>query len=398
MEIALQDLRRVSEKYGPKVVVKHLGAALRAKKLRPSDLSLKDLAESLITSRDGRPVGRAWVRRLGPQKSGNFTLLESSAAGVMLSNFNDITGQIFYNELMQAYTGAEFVGSRLTKTMKTNLSGEKIAGIGGITESVDEVAESMPYPEVGFASDWIETPATTKRGFIISVTKETIFFDRTGQVLERAASVGEVLARKKEKMILDLVLGIVNNYKWRGTSYNTYLTSGNWINSRTGVSLTDWSTIDATEQLFNDMLEPNTGEPIVVNPRQILHMPAKRHQFRQITKATTLETLTNSSTEKRIGPNTLNPYELIESPYAYRRVMYNGGGSAITGANAANWWIMGEFQKAFGYAENWPITVVQAPNNSEPEFKQDIVLRWKASERGIPFVRNPRYVVKVINS
>lgn len=394
MEIALQDLRRVSEKYGPRTVVKHLGAALRTKKLQPSDLSIKDLAEALVTSRDGRPVGRAWVRRLGPQKSGQFTLLESSAAGVMLSNFNDITGQIFYNELMQSYEQAAFVGSRLTKLMKTNLSGEKIAGIAGITESVDEVHESMPYPEVGFGSDWIETPATTKRGLIISVTKETIFFDRTGQVLERAASVGEILGRKKEKMILDTVLGVTNTYKWKGTSYNTYLTSGNWINSRTGVSLTDWNTIDATEQLFNDMLEPNTGEPIVINPRQILHMPAKRHQFRQITKATTLETLTASAAEKRIGPNTLNPYDLIESTFAYRRVIASG----VSATNAKDWWFMGEFQKAFGYAENWPITVVQAPNNSEPEFKQDIVLRWKASERGIPFVRNPRYVVKVINS
>ena len=32
--------------------------------------------------------------------------------------------------------------------------------------------------------------------------------------------------------------------------------------------------------------------------------------------------------------------------------------------------------------ENWPITVTQAPSNSEAEFNQDIVLRFKASERG----------------
>ena len=39
---------------------------------------------------------------------------------------------------------------------------------------------------------------------------------------------------------------------------------------------------------------------------------------------------------------------------------------------------------AFAYMENWPITVVQAPANSEAEFNQDIVARFKASERGIP--------------
>ena len=44
--------------------------------------------------------------------------------------------------------------------------------------------------------------------------------------------------------------------------------------------------------------------------------------------------------------------------------------------------------------ENWPITVTQAPRNSEAEFESDIVARFKAIERGAAAVMNPRYVVK----
>jgi hypothetical protein len=44
--------------------------------------------------------------------------------------------------------------------------------------------------------------------------------------------------------------------------------------------------------------------------------------------------------------------------------------------------------------ENWPITVTQSPANSEADFAQDIVLRFKASERGAAAVINPRYVIK----
>ncbi len=44
--------------------------------------------------------------------------------------------------------------------------------------------------------------------------------------------------------------------------------------------------------------------------------------------------------------------------------------------------------------ENWPITVTQAPVGSEADFTNDIVLRFKASERGAAAVLNPRYVVK----
>jgi hypothetical protein len=48
--------------------------------------------------------------------------------------------------------------------------------------------------------------------------------------------------------------------------------------------------------------------------------------------------------------------------------------------------------------ENWPITVTQAPVNSEAEFSQDVVVRYKASERGAAAVMNPRYVVKNYNA
>ena len=47
-------------------------------------------------------------------------------------------------------------------------------------------------------------------------------------------------------------------------------------------------------------------------------------------------------------------------------------------------WYLGNFRKAFAYMENWGITVTQAPQNSEAEFTQDIMIRFKASERAPP--------------
>jgi hypothetical protein len=76
-----------------------------------------------------------------------------------------------------------------------------------------EVRPGMPYPNVGLNEDYIETPSTTKHGFIVPVTREAIFFDRTHLILQRAAEVGEVLGLNKEKRLLDLALGLTNNYK-----------------------------------------------------------------------------------------------------------------------------------------------------------------------------------------
>jgi hypothetical protein len=88
--------------------------------------------------------------------------------------------------------------------------------------------------------------------------------------------------------------------------------------------------------------------------------------------------------------NPLGQYRVHESRLAYRRVVASG----VSAADAKKWWFVGDFHKAFAYMENWPITVTQAPLGSEAEFTNDIVLRFKASERGAAAVLNPRYVVK----
>lgn len=88
--------------------------------------------------------------------------------------------------------------------------------------------------------------------------------------------------------------------------------------------------------------------------------------------------------------NPLGNYRVHESRLAYRRIVASG----VTAADAKKWWFIGDFKKAFAYMENWPITVTQAPIGSEAEFNNDVVLRFKASERGAAAVLNPRYVVK----
>ena len=80
--------------------------------------------------------------------------------------------------------------SKLVDTIPTRLDGEKIPGVSRMADQIDDRPPGMPYPHLGFGEDYIETPSTTKRGFIVPVTKEAIFFDRTHLVLTRAGEVG----------------------------------------------------------------------------------------------------------------------------------------------------------------------------------------------------------------
>lgn len=380
--IKYRELKRRYELDGSEKTISHLSEALQQRQLAPEDFSLRDLAEALV------PDGHHWVRSLDPRSSAGVQLLEGDA--VDATAFLNISGQLIYSKIMDAFRQEAFVASRLVATIPTRLNGEKIPGVSRVNDAVDEVAPGMPYPSLGFGEDYIETPATAKRGFIVPVTREAIFFDRTHVVLSRATEVGEILGLNKEKRLLDVIVGATNNYKSKGTAYNTYQATTPWVNVKTANELIDWTDVDSAEQLFAEMLDPNTGEPVLVRANTVLVMPAYRHAAHRVFNAQEITYTGASANTATTAANPLGNYRVFESRLAYRRIVASG----VTAADAKKWWFLGDFHKAFAYMENWPITVTQSPLGSEADFNNDIVVRFKASERGAAAVLNPRYVVK----
>ena len=384
--IKYRELKRMYDLSGPEKTVRHLQEALETGDLKSEDFSIRELAEVTLSPER--------VRQMDP-RHGGVCLLEAGD-GVDVTAFSNITGQVVQAKILEAYAQEAFVLSRLVDTIPTRLDGERIPGIGRISDEVAEVRPGMPYPSLGFAEDYIETPQTTKRGFIVPVTKEAIFFDRTHLVLQRASEVGEVLGLNKEKRLIDLLIGVANNYKWKGAAYNTYSNTGtgaapdgNWLNQMTE-ELVDWTDVDAAEQIFAAILDPNTGEPVLIQATTVLVMPAYRHAAHRIFNAAEINYASTDGSTTTIAANPLGNYKVVESRLAYRRLLAAGHAAS----DAKKWWFIGDFRKAFAYMENWPITVAQSPPGSEAEFNQDIVVRFKASERGAAAVINPRYVVK----
>ncbi len=383
--IKYRELKRMYEQAGPEKTVRHLQEALEKGELKSEDFSIRELAEATLSPER--------VRQMDPRQGG-VCLLEAGD-GVDVTAFSNITSQVVQAKILESYSQEAFVLSRLVDTIPTRLDGERIQGIGRVSDDVAEVQPGMPYANLGFAEDYIDTPQTTKRGFIVPVTKEAIFFDRTHLILQRASEVGEVLGLNKEKRLLDLLIGTTNNYKWKGVSYNTYSTGtgsapdGDWDNAITD-ELKDWTDVDAAEQKFADILDPNTGEPVLIRATTVLVMPAYRHAAHRVFNAAEIQYTPDSGTTTTVAANPLGNYTVAESRLAYRRVVAAG----YTAGEASKWWFIGDFRKAFAYMENWPITVTQSPLGSEAEFNQDIVVRFKASERGAAAVINPRYVVR----
>lgn len=321
------------------------------------------------------------------KRANTFDRMELLEAGDYVSTtaFTNITGQIVYSKIMENFKSAEYIADELVDTIPTQFDGEKLPGVSLIGDKAATVGEGKPYPVAGLAEYWVETPQTIKRGLIVGVTQEAIFFDRTHLVLKQASEVGETILISKEKRILDAALGISTLYRRNGAAAASTYVDTPYDNLCASNALVDYTDIENVLLLFEDMTDPITGEPIHVEANTIIYPGALDMTVRRIINATEIRQGTVSGTVPLTnGPNPLagRQFKLLTSPQVKART------------SSSSTWFMGDPKRAFAYMENWPLTVTQAPQNSEAEFTNDVVGRFKVSERGAVAVIEPRYMCK----
>lgn len=419
-----QSLRNLYESLGPVGFVKKIEEVVFKKRMvAPDQISLKELAEATM--------GSDWSERWNPR---NLMMAEAQGGELMwkytahdegpvgrdvmeagdaidVSAFAHITGQLFFNRILKGWMNAVMIGEKLTQNFPTKLDGEKIPWIGHAVSEGEDIGPGQQYPENSFGERYVTTPATKKQGSIISLTKEAIFFDLTGQMLKGGEELGTRLGYNKEKQILRTVMGIDNSYTLNDTTANTYqtvagATPNTYINAQVSTPLVDWTSIQQYYTLSSQVLDPDTGNPIVTRPKMILVMPAKAMQARRIVAATQVRSTSPSfqgspasdgpGNVQTIGDNPLpDQLEILVSSIAYQLLTVVQG---LTATQANDYWWMGDMPECFIWAENWPMTIQQAPANNIKDFEQDIMMRWKASFRGRAAVLEPRYCFQFSNT
>lgn len=370
---------------GPRRTTRHLRECLAKKQLHPTDFSLRELAEAYM--------GRAWVADLHPKSGTRRALREASGDAVAFGQFSNITGQIVFSMVKEAYDNEEFVFSKVVPTKPTSiLDVEKIPGISGIGDEFAVVQEAAEYPMVGMSEDYIEVAAKRKRGAIVAVTKEAIFTDKTGVLLDRAKALGYWLGLNREKRIIDCMIdenaGAASitagghRYHWKGTSYATYQTSSPWVNVKTSNGLANWSNVSEAWKLLAAMTDPYTGEPILVTPTTIIVTPDLFHAARYVTSATEVRRNTNlaagNANVETLSPSPIDNYRILTSRMLKARA-----------ATDTDWWL-GTPEKAIAYMSAWDLVTEEAPANSREAFYRDITFQFKASEMGTAATLEPR--------
>lgn len=374
----------------------------RNREFRPEEFSLKGLAQKL--------VGEDFYESCGQTGSNasSMRLMEDGSTGISptafsnINAFNATTGLLIQVKVLEGYRRPEFIADKLARTIPTQQRAQKIIGTSMLGDWVQNMNANDPHPRAQFGERFVTTPTTQKRGLAIDVTKEAVFFDLTNEVLTRADSVGQAIGLRKEFLMLDTVLGISNTYSYRGTGYNTYLTSGNWINVVSGNQLVDWTSLRTASLLLTNMTDQETGQRISVTARDLLVMPYRKWDAKRIIHATQIVTADNQAnayTQRTFADNPVGGdfNEPLVSPYAYQRLTDANGGNHSASA-AQEYFFLGDFQMAFAYMQNWDMQVLRADPNNYNMIDQGLIFSVFANEMGIPAVMEPRAIVKSYNT
>jgi hypothetical protein len=377
--INYRELGQMLKLEGKSKTCQHFAEALEKGQLKANDFNIRDLYEATV------PDGREALRLLDPRNQGSFTFQEEGSA-VDTSVFANISGQIVFSKVLEAAQNEEFKLSKMVPHVSTSFKSEKIPGVTGLGDVAEVIGEGQNYPSVGFSEDYIETSETKKRGFKVEITKEAIFFDRTNLVLSNAQKAGEALGMNKEKRIVDAMIDLnstAHRHKWKGTTYATYQTSTPWINKVTSNELVDWSDIDKAMQAMNNMVDPNTGEPILVTPKHVVVAPGLSATLMRILNATEVRHGDGASaTVQTISSNPISGLTPVVSRYL--------GARLVAGSGLATSWFLCDLDKFLAYYENYGITMEQAPPNSHDSFNRDIAFAIKVGERGAVQTIEPR--------
>ena len=347
-------------------------------------LSIRRLLEEFVDG--GREIVDSWDPQFGGSGAAQITDLMESGTAVTAAVFGNITGQIIYTEVMKGFEDEAFVFSDIVPNIPTKFNGEVVPGIGRMGDVAEVIPEGRPYPRAGLTEDWIRTPLTQKRGLMIDLTREAVFFDRTAQLIERASELGRWLGYNKEVRLIDAFIDenvTAHRYNWRDTTYATYQTSTPWDNVTASNALVDWTDIDNAEQTLASILDPNTGTPILNMPKDLVVTRQLLYTAKRIVSATEIRFGDGaSSTTQTIAANPIQNYRIVSSQLLAARLATDTD------------WFLGDIARQIRYMENFPLQVEQAPISAGDMWERDIAMSWKAGERGAAVVVEPRVTTK----
>jgi hypothetical protein len=373
---------------GSDVQAQHLAAAKLQRlfddgKISVDDFSFKAMFEELVD----------------PDNEKNFNIhtdAKELAEAVASSAFPTISGVVINSTIIPAYELAVGPAGRLvSESMATKTSREEVAGwmAGGQFEMRPE--HTSYQEDVITEKYW----SIDKYDFgkIISLTREAIFDDRSGELIGRARGLGEKGGQLRAKIITQTFEVAARTAQGESTSQaavymGTAISASNFYNADHSALIDSAGTnanivtsnglgtdqaINSANTLFSKFVDEN-GEQVVITP-QVLVYPAALHQTAQeLLYGTTKRSISATLDEGHLGNVWRGRFDPIE----------------LTFLSDDTTWYLGDPRKQMMWLWVWrPETKVQNAD-SESAFHAQIVLRYRFSWYGGCGHTDYRFIVK----
>lgn len=363
---------------------------IREGKVNVLNISIKSLME-------------ACLEQAGVEGIGLDSPIERLTEAVGSTSFPNITKYIVSSEVIPKF---EYSTNRLaplyTEGNSSRTDVERIAGFTA-NEGVEYVPEGYPSQETDFHEKYAEINLG-KYNRTISLTKEAIYNDNTGQLIGRAASLGEVAGEQFEKFLIETVEiknrtllpfesgvgtsqycakfdgNVVTQAIYYSTDHSSYSYMGAQTNANKATATAlDTDGLDTALRLFPNMKDER-GEFITVNPRQLLVHTNNAMNAWQLTRSLQQYDTANNA-KNPWGPGGMVNFDVVVSNYI---------------STSTDWW-MGDFKKQFVVLYWERPNISTQSKDSESAFTSDIVMRWKFQVCYGAGARDYRYVAKIEN-
>ena len=320
---------------------------IEQKKIEPNKVSMKQLWEETVVA---------------------FDLQE----GIVSSAFPTIAGSIISSVIIQAYQDFPKQGLQLVRTVPSKLKISNIVGWQAMG-AMDKILEREDIKEVIPNLEKTQTIKNFKYAGLVSLTREDIFFDQTGDLMDRANGIGNEGARKQDEILLKKMIDADSDALSGAALY----TSGNSnLNTANGLGTSGWEKVDQILTTKTD----EQGKPIwVFSEKPTMMVAAKNKHVAWRLKNNEHGTLNSGNLDANPSKDAFN---IVVNPY-------------FTTPKTNTDWLYGNFKRQFRWEEVWPMqTAKRAGQNTDRGFHNDIFQETKASFFGGAGSIDTRFVEK----
>jgi hypothetical protein len=340
-------LRDLLGSQGEDGAVEVIETGLEQKKFNPNDFSLREIWEACQSA------------------AGASTSIHEAVAS---SAFPKITGALINSRMISAYESVQKIGDMLCTTIPSNVQQETIAGFTE-TEGPEEVGEGQDYKDSTFTEKYV-TIRNQKFGRLISITEETLYFDKVGQILDFARRIGMKAAAYRERAILQGVQD-VNSNVWRPSGVATAFFSagnGNLIASNPFGELGLENVRLYAQRMKDDSIGAGAGgdqDYVYIDLNNMTVLVPSQLELEAWQMANSMLTPESNENARNFFEGRFKP---MTSPH-------------VTNQSATTWYA-GQPKEDFVWTEVWPLQTLSQAAGHDDSFKKDIKSRHKVRYYG----------------